>query len=342
MNDRAVGILSTGLVTSAGWSAPATCAAIRAKISNATESPFIDCRGEWIVAHQVPFGSPWRGRTKLAYMAAMAIGECLEGVPKTEWRNTPLLMCVAEMDRPGRTRGLDDTLPARIADALEAEFSSASRVIPWGRVSVAVAMEEARTLLHEGCCEHVVIAAADSLLNWRTLRAFEDREQLRTSSNSNGFIPGEAGGAVLVGRCHSTQGLSCVALGFGKEDAHIHSEMPLRADGMAAAVKIALSDANLDIVDCDFRICDLSGEQYYFDEASLTVARLLRAHKETFPLWHPAECMGETGAVAGIGVIATAHSAFQKRYAPGARILAHLSNDAGERAAMIFHAAVAQ
>ena len=48
----------TGLVTSVGLSAPAACAAIRAKLTNPSETRFIDSHGEWIMAHQVPLDAP--------------------------------------------------------------------------------------------------------------------------------------------------------------------------------------------------------------------------------------------------------------------------------------------
>ena len=42
MAERPIAIASIGLVTSVGLNAPATCAAIRAGISNASETRFID------------------------------------------------------------------------------------------------------------------------------------------------------------------------------------------------------------------------------------------------------------------------------------------------------------
>ena len=70
-----IAIHKTGLVTSVGLTAPASCAAFRAKLTNPTETRFIDSGGEWIMAHQVALEQPWRGLTKLARMAAMAIDE---------------------------------------------------------------------------------------------------------------------------------------------------------------------------------------------------------------------------------------------------------------------------
>src|SRR5512134_3474808 len=139
-----VAIRSTGLVTSVGLTAPAACAAMRCKLTNPSETRFIDSAGEWIMGHGVPLEKPWRGLPKLAKMAALAIDECLAAVEKEERQNIPLLLCVAERERPGRLEGLDDQLFIDIAAELDTRFASTSRVIAQGRVSVAVALGHAR------------------------------------------------------------------------------------------------------------------------------------------------------------------------------------------------------
>ncbi len=183
-------------------------------------------------------------------------------------------------------------------------------------------------------CRKYLIAATDSLLTWPTLSHFERNDRLLTAQNSNGFMPGEGAGALLIAVPKGGEELLCTGLGFGVEKAHIDSGEPLRADGLTTAVKASLADAGRNMHDFDFRITDISGEQYYFKEASLTLGRTLRKRKEEFDLWHPAECIGESGALAGMPVVGLADAACRKRYAPGPNIVAHLANDAGERASM--------
>src|SRR5262245_15404384 len=97
-----IAIRSTGLVSSVGLSATAAYAAMRCKLANPSETRFIDSDGEWIMGHSVPLERPWQGLTKLAKMAALAIDECLSGLLEEERENLPLLLCVAERERPGR------------------------------------------------------------------------------------------------------------------------------------------------------------------------------------------------------------------------------------------------
>jgi 3-oxoacyl-[acyl-carrier-protein] synthase-1 len=335
VSNSPIAIVRTGLVTSVGLSAPASCAAFRAKLTNPSETRFIDSGGEWIMAHQVPLAQPWRGLTKLAKMAAMAIDEALDGVPKRDWRELPLLLCVAEPERPGRIGGLDDRLFELIRSELDAGFAATSAIVAQGRVGVAVALAQARALLARADVTQVLVAATDSLLTWPTLGHYERNDRLLTARNSNGFMPGEAAGALLLRRSSGQAGeLVCSGIGFGREQAHIDSEQPLRADGLTQAVTAALADANCPMHEMDFRITDNSGEQYYFKEASLALSRTLRVRRETFDIWHPAECTGEVGAASGMTIVATARAACAKHYSIGPNILAHMANDAGQRAAL--------
>ena len=335
MPGQPIAIKGTGLVTSVGLSAPPACAAIRAKISNPTETRFMGSDGEWIMAHQVPLEQPWRGRAKLAKMAAMAIAECLDQVPPDSWSGIPLLLCVAERGRPGRLDGLEDQLLPEIEQELGTRFAPESGVIPRGRISAIRALAEARKLICSGTAAQVLIAATDSLLTWPTLSVYEREDRLLTPSNSNGFMPGEAGGALLVGRPERRAELLCTGIGFAVEKAHIDSGEPLRADGLTSAIKAALADAGCELHDLDYRITDISGEQYYFKEAALALSRILRRRKEEFDIWHPAESIGETGAASGIAILAVSAAACRKAYSPGHHILSHCANDSGRRSAAI-------
>jgi 3-oxoacyl-[acyl-carrier-protein] synthase-1 len=333
---RAIRIERTGLVNSVGASAAAACAAMRSRLSNPTETRLSNLQGEWIIAHQVTLARPWRGVHKLARMAAMAIAECLQPLQASAWDGVPLLLCVAESRRPDRIHELDTRLLDEVRQLLQARFGPGSMVIPHGRVGVGIALFHARRMLLEGSATQVLVAAADSLLVQSVLRAYESEDRLLTPGNSNGLIPGEAGAAVLLALpSDGPAGLLVSGIGFGIEPAHVVSDLPLRADGLAAALQAALAEAGRGLHELDFRITDLSGEQYYFKEAALAVGRVLRGHKSSFDLWHPAECIGETGAAAGLTLLALADDACRQGYAPGPRVLVHAGSDTGQRMAAV-------
>ncbi len=333
--NQPLAILGAGMVSAVGLSAAASCAAIRCSIDNFQDSRFIDRGGEWQLAASVPLEQPWLGRSKLIKMAARAIGEALHSVPGVDPASLPLLLGLAESERPGRLDGLDMSLLHDIEAELGVRFHPASSVIVRGRVSAAVAMLNARKLVHEGGHARVLVAGVDSFLLPKTLSVYEERERLLTSLNSNGFIPGEGAAAVLLGAplAQEQPQLLCVGLGFGMELATIDSEnLPLRAEGLTQATRAALAEAGCGLEDMDYRLTDLSGEQYYFKEASLVLSRALRVRKEFFHLWHPADCIGEVGAAIGPAMLAVALAASRKQYGEGTNIFCHLGNDAGQRA----------
>src|SRR5882724_9290763 len=192
MSGQPLAVLRTGLLTAVGLTAPASCAAIRAKVTNPQETGFLDGTGTPIMGCSVPLDRPWRAGKKLATMAAMAIEECLAEQPRASWPAIPLWLCVAEHGRPGRIEKLDEQLYLDITQQLGARFSDKSAIVPQGRCSIGTALFQARRLIYEESVPYVLIAAADSLLSWPTLSVFERAGRILIPGNSNGFIPGEA------------------------------------------------------------------------------------------------------------------------------------------------------
>jgi len=334
-----IAILGAGMMTGVGLTAPAACAAIRCAIDNFRETRFIDRGGEWILGSEVPLERPWRGQAKLAKLLAGALKECLDLAPDVASTDIPLLLCVAEQDRPGRLDGLSNSLYDAMTAELKVSFHRDSQMLGEGRIGAAIALHRARVLLTGSPAphRHVIVAGVDSYLVGATLAAYGERDRLLTVDNSNGFIPGEAAGAVLLGPAGAARpgDLVCHGMGFAREEATIESEEPLRGDGLAEAIRMALSEAGIDLGDLDYRLTDVSGEQYGFKEAALALSRVLRKRKRGFDIWHPADCIGEVGAAALPCMLGVALFASRKGYAPGPGVLCHLGNDDGKRAALV-------
>lgn len=335
MSAPPLAVLRAGLVTSVGLTAPASCAAIRAKVSNPTETRCVDSSDDWIMAHQVLTDRPCSGLKKLTEMAVLAIEECVPRDARADWSQLPVLLCTAEQDRPGRFASTDDEMFNRIATVAGVSFHSESDLICQGRTSVAVALMRSRNFIYRRNFPRVLIVATDSLVTRRTLAHYEQEARLLTVTNSNGFIAGEGACAFLVGKPTGRRELICAGIGFGVETAHIDSGLPLRGDGLAHAHKAALAESERSMDDVDLRISDLSGEHYYFREAHLAYTRLARKQKDNPELWHPAECVGAGGAALGGVCLAVASAAVEGGYAPGHTALLHFSDDDGRRASVV-------
>lgn len=337
MTGLPIAITGIGMVTGVGQSAPASCAAIRCAIDNFQETRFMDDGGEWMMGCNVLLEQPSRGKVKLIKMAAAAIEECLAQNKQIKPEQTPLLLCLPEEARPGRVFRDNNAFFIELEQEMEMVFHPKSRVITIGQTSVGVAMQRAQELIHKKIAKHVIIAFTDSLLVAGTLLEFQRRDYILTSQNSDGFIPAEAGAAIVVEAAHkkSYSQLICYGIGFGTETAHVDSEEPFRADGLTSAIKQALCEAKVEMHDLDFRITDTSGKQYYYKEASLALSRALKQRKEEFDIWHPADCVGDTGvALSGI-MLGVIKKACEKGYSKGDKILLHVGSDDGKRTAII-------
>lgn len=338
MSTQALAIHATGMVTGVGLDTASSCAAIRAAIDNFQETRFMDSGGEWIQGCEVPLEQPWRGTRKLAKMLAMALQECAtEAGIKLE--DVPVLICVAEKERPGRVENLGNRVFFETQQELDIRFHEQSNIVQHGRVGGLVAMLQARKMIYEQGATQVIIAGVDSLLNAPAINAYEEQDRILTSQNSNGFIPGEAASAVAVSKPadQPEPQLMCLGLGFGQEEATIDSEEPLRAEGLSQAVANAFREAKKSMNDMDFRIVDVTGEQYWFKETSLVLSRFLRVHKEGFPLWNPTDCVGEVGAAFHGVALGYAKMAYKKGFDDGNNLLIHNSNDDGRRGAAVLN-----
>ncbi len=323
-------ISATGLVTSVGLSTAATAAAVRAGISNAQATRFIDWGGESIAAHSVPIEGGEPG-ARLLRMATTAVGECWHAADSAS--PPALIVCLAEPSRPGAIQALGPSVVHELANASNIRVSASSTTIAAGRVGGLLALQHARRLMREGAVDSVLIVGVDSYIHWPTLSSLENRHRLLTSRNSNGFIAGEAAAAVMVTCAGTEPGLYCEGLGFAEEAATIDSDLPLRADGLVEAIRRAAADARCPADDFGLHISSLSGEHYYFKETTLALTRLLRQPREDGDLWHPADCVGEVGAAAVPLGLAIAATACTRNYARASRILYHVSGDGRERAA---------
>src|SRR5262249_39102597 len=151
-----------------------------------------------------------------------------------------------------------------------------------------------------------------------------------------GVIPGEAACLAVVSKePRSDEHVSVLGVGVATEPATVFNEEPFRADGMTAALHGALQEAGLALHDVDFRLSDVAGESYAFEELVLAQTRLMRQVRPTQPLWHAADCMGDCGAAAGLIQLAWAAHAFHRGYAPGPVASVHAASAFGQRAAAV-------
>lgn len=332
------------MVCAVGLNAASACAAMRAGIANFVELPYHDNQGEPIIGAPVP-GVPFdlKRSERLVELLSMAINDCLKDKPAEPLDRIPLLVGLAEPDRPGGAAWLAPTIIRQIEEKLDTQFhQKLSRTFSKGHISGFEALGYARELFKTGTVSTCLVCGADSYLNASSLLWLDKHWRLKTAENSDGVIPGEAAAATLLHRetrKSSDSITKLIGLGFAHEPAHVLSEEPLLGLGLAEAARTALSQAGLQMHEVDFRVSDVTGEGYGFKEQALTLGRLMRVRREELPIWHCADSVGDIGAAAGICELVVSKQAFTKHYAPGNRALCYAGSVTGDRAAAIIHQA---
>lgn len=339
-------LAATGLICSVGLRTDSACAAMRAGIASYDEMPFWNCSGLPIAGAVVPgltFDVQFQRR--LVEMLAMALQDCLSGLWSVPMHRVPLLVGVAEPGRPG---GLDHSAAESIIDDLQNKLGllfhpSLSRVVRKGHTAGFECLRVVRQIIKAEDVPGCVVCGVDSYNNASSLYWLDRRWRLKRESNMNGLIPGEAAAAVYVQQQPTSPKCSrvtVVGLGFASETASILTEEPLQGRGLADAARQALGEAGWGFHELDFRLSDVTGEEYGFRELTLAEGRLARVVRmQPQPLWHAADSIGDTGAAAGVVQLIQAKAAWTKKYAPGARAGCFTSAVQGDRAVALIQSA---
>ncbi|NOU21937.1 MAG: 3-oxoacyl-ACP synthase [Methyloglobulus sp.] len=333
-------IESTGMVCSVGLTAESACAAMRAGIANFQELPYLDNQGEPIIGAMVPDLPPDMKRgERLGELLAMAITDCLKNNAIQSLENIPILVGLAEPDRPGGGAGLADEIFDLMYEKLGLRFHpQLSRTIATGHTSGFEGLRIARELFKNTEVSACLVCGVDSYINPDTLQWLDQNQRLKSQENSDGVIPGETSAAVLITKRHQLNNklsLRVIGLGFGVEIATIFNDEPFLGLGLTKATREALDQGGVQFHQIDLRISDITGESYGFREQALVKGRLLRVRKDDFPIWHCADSVGDCGAGAGVVQLVLAYQALLKGYMPGELVMGFTSSHYGARSTVL-------
>lgn len=337
---RSVGIISIGLMTSVGRTAPAAAAAIRAGINRFRIGEWRDRFGQparLALAQYLP--SDLVGLDRLLALAIPAAREALAPLPRVAVRRLSTWLGVAP-SRPGWSDALEYSLANRLVTALGNLVPEPSvRVLPTGHASVLIGISQAAEQIARGELDYALVGGVDSYAPVETLAWLDAKRRLLSEENSDGFIPGEAAGFCLlaaldmVGEIGLPLRAEVSATAVAEEPYPFTSEGICTAEGLTRAVSQALSHGDT----ADWTICDLNGESFRAQEWAYAYLRTAKSHGEPLQVWHPADCLGDVGAASGAVLVAIACSAIAKSYGRGSRPLLWASSDHGPRAAVLLN-----
>lgn len=334
-----ISVLASGLVTCLGFNAPSSLAAMRAGIRNVRTTNLWDATvGEYVAAGKVDLPQWWPGAGKLAELVAPAISECLKAAEPVSAREIPIFLVLPRTDRIHLQARLDARLLDDIAFRLNLPVHPASSLFTGDRAATVSTLAAAQQWLASQSAPYCVVAGVDSLIEPNLVQHLLERRRILSGNNSNGFSPGEAASAVLVGRDGHPfpDELEILGWGTGHESASPDSDEVLRGEGLIDAIGNALQASGISMPETHFRISDLNGEHDRFKEMTFAMLRYERQPRRHLnELWHPIEYIGEVGAAIGPMLLAVALHAGQKDYGVGPTALCTLSNDDGARGCIV-------
>lgn len=335
-------IRAAGMVTAVGLDCASATAAMRARLDGFRETRFIGAGGEWLIGAPVPLPRNWLGEKRLAHLAAGAIVDAFGQAPEAQGQFT-LILCLPEKTRPGRPIRDDAAFARQVLDCAGLPPTIKTQVVAHGRPAGFVALDHARRLQATGRATDVLILGVDSYLTAPAMAHYAGQNRLLVPGSANGFIPGEAAAAVL---CSVSGGLRLTGLGLSRERAFIYNrleqdglDMPLHAEGMTAAYRMAFAQSGRRHSDIGIKIGDLIGESFWFKQTALAMLRTQREASDVQPIWPIAASLGNIGAAVVPLMLGWALEARRKGYGGAKPILIEASSDDGACAAAVAEAA---
>ena len=344
MAERVV-IVALGASTAVGRDVWSSAAAVRAGISGFVQHPYmIDTAGEPMRAAIAPWiDIGLSGADRLEALLFPALDQALESL--ASYRGARLNMAVAlglPSARPGLPDDIQRQMLGRINKRYARHFSSAASFAA-GHAAGLLAVQAGAAKLAQGSLDACVVASVDSYIEPLTLEWLEANDQLHNAGrlkNSWGFIPGEAGVALLLMResvalAASLNGLAVVlGTGTAMETKHIRTETVCVGEGLTQAFRGALAGlwAGAKVSDI---YCDMNSEPCRADEFGFTALRTGASFESVSDFETPADCWGDVGATSGpLGECLAICSAV-KGYSLGSIALVFASSDTGHRAATV-------
>ena len=306
-----VAILGVGMMTAVGLSAPETTASVRAATMLLTETSIHDKHFEPITLAEVPEdGIPPLSASledvgltsregRMLRLASTPLLECLGALPADK-PPPGLMLALPEAET---TRALDDqAFVAHLGEQAEGTFD-----VRWseagyrGRSGGVRAIGRALDWLDSGRVEFVLAGGVDTYRDTYVLATLDKDQRLKSSSNLDGFIPGEGAGFLLLARHEvaADAGIPVIAsvspISVGSEPGHLHSDEPYRGDGLAGTLANLVQSGVLSEPIREV-YSSMNGESHWAKEWGVAVIRNGSALSEDHGMHHPADCFGDTGA----------------------------------------------
>lgn len=343
-------VTAIGMITSLGFDAASTAAAVRAGSNGYSESDYYnrDFQPMKVANIQddalpplhddISQAAGMNARTRrMLRLSASALNGVLEGCSL----GAPIPLLLAG---PETLPGSPAAIPDNFVDYLTMQTGVAfyrphCRLLSTGRAGGLQTLALAFRYFEETGKDIVLIGGVDSYRDVRLLTRLDQENRILAAGRQGGFAPGEAAGFLLLA---TEQGLKqrghapfarLHQPGLGNESGHLYSDNVCRGDGLSQAFAGALRQGDGTPVQTVYS--SMNGEHLWAKEFGVAMTRHRQAFSEMFRHEHPADCLGDIGAAHGPIMIGLAAIGLRNGYIPGPALIYSASDTAPRAAACV-------
>ena len=336
-------IAGIGMATPVGLTAKDTYYSVRAGVSRFRESAFKDLSNQNIVMASIPDEClAWNvlekactysvdGVDRLACLYRLACQDLMDNLSTDiKQQSYPLFLGASDriFDRQKIIKFCQSTDLINLSDQPVRIFSE-------GRASSLIALHESINAIKNGEIQGAYVAGCDTHANLRTLISLDSSKRLKSEKNSDGFIPGEGSGVLLVVKEADAIKYNCtiyarlVGSSRGFEEGHLESDEPYKGEGLAKCADDLFQNVQTE-GKVDRIYSSMNGEDYWAKEWGVTHLRSKEKFSVDYKLHHPADCIGDTGAA--LGVLMVGLAAYEQNLKKlCAEVFLYASSDTGQR-----------
>ena len=345
-------VTGMGMMTSVGHNAPQATTSMLAGIARFGETPQFEPTVQYpalyfpeplIAAPVIGITDGLVGIERLLALSVPSLREALECAKIGPAELSETMLFVAGSQRPGSGKGsrIDTVFVPRLASRIRGGPFKGVQYLSRGSAGFLLALKKGMDLLRQGGCRYCVVGSADSLLDLETLSWLDSHGRLKSESNAEGFIPGEAAAFIVIelkqnALQRDVEHYALCGEAFSAEEKNTRwSETICTGEGLSGCLKNVLTGLKEQGRKLDAVLCDLNGEVYRSKEWGYALIKSFHGDMPAPPiLIHPSDCIGDVGAAIGGILVGLSCYSMKMDYVNWNDAVIWCSSDDGERAAL--------
>jgi len=353
MNTK-LAITGLGMVTSVGYDTVTACASIRAGLKKYSESPvstldFHELENVPIITSALDgltdgyVGAGLYGRILNIALTDLMESSGIQNFSPEFLKNTCFILClspVRDYEKLAPDIDLEQLKKILSLKVSGGQYSVSIDICMLGHASLLLELEKIQERIAKNEFQHAILIGIDSLVGKEEIAFYSGHNRLKTDDNPDGFIPGEAGVAIMVEEPKAAQARGANIEAYISNVFSIAGENKSfvgQRNGGSALASVVINSLN-DFPNVKSYYCDLNGESARAREWGWAIPAIqMQCGYVPEHMMVPAESLGDTGAASGGISICAITRSYARHYSQSDSTLVWSSSDDGTVASAIIH-----